>query len=213
MILPADATSGMSIRDYLQLDDVTIEIGLTPNRGDCLSIQGIAREVAVINQLPLQAVEIKVDVASHQDQFAVVISAPEACPRYVGRIIKGVNPTAETPNWMQERLRRCDVRSISPIVDVTNYVMLELGQPMHAFDLSKLEGGINVRHALAGFPEGDSLARLKREGATHVTVNCRLFTKPGVCDKIIANLDSSPEVALVSAGTWEKMDVRLYALR
>lgn len=150
MILPADATPGMSIRDYLQLDDVTIEIGLTPNRGDCLSIQGIAREVAVINQLPLQAVEIKADVASHQDQFAVVVSAPEACPRYVGRIIKGVNPTAETPNWMQERLRRCDVRSISPIVDVTNYVMLELGQPMHAFDLSKLEGGINVRHALAG---------------------------------------------------------------
>ncbi len=150
MILPADATPGMSIRDYLQLDDVTIEIGLTPNRGDCLSIQGIAREVAVINQLPLQAVEIKANVASHQDQFAVVISAPEACPRYVGRIIKGVNPAAETPNWMQERLRRCDVRSISPIVDVTNYVMLELGQPMHAFDLSKLEGGINVRHALAG---------------------------------------------------------------
>lgn len=150
MILPADAVAGTSVRDYLQLDDVTIEIGLTPNRGDCLSIQGIAREVGVINQLVPQAPETATDQVGRQDKFAVVISAPEACPRYVGRIIKGVNPMAVTPNWMQERLRRCDVRSISPIVDVTNYVMLELGQPMHAFDLSKLEGGINVRHAVVG---------------------------------------------------------------
>lgn len=150
MILPADAVAGTSVRDYLQLDDVTIEIGLTPNRGDCLSIQGIAREVGVINQLAPQAPETATDQVGRQDKFAVVISAPEACPRYVGRIIKGVNPMAVTPNWMQERLRRCDVRSISPIVDVTNYVMLELGQPMHAFDLSKLEGGINVRHAVVG---------------------------------------------------------------
>lgn len=150
MILPADAKPGMSVRDYLRLDDVTIEIGLTPNRGDCLSIQGIAREVAVINQLPLSEPEIGNVLIRRQDQFPVALSAPEACPRYIGRIIKGVNPRAETPDWMKERLRRCDVRSISPIVDVTNYVMLELGQPMHAFDFGRLEGGIQVRYAASG---------------------------------------------------------------
>lgn len=150
MVLPADASPGMSVRDYLNLDDVTIEIGLTPNRGDCLSLLGIAREVAVINNMRLQRVATVEDMSVRHDPFPVVISAPEACPRYVGRIIKGVNPLAETPNWMQERLRRCDVRSISPIVDVTNYVMLELGQPMHAFDLNKIEGGINIRHATVG---------------------------------------------------------------
>jgi phenylalanyl-tRNA synthetase beta chain len=150
MILPADATPGVSVRDYLQLDDVTIEIGLTPNRGDCLSIQGIAREVGVINQIVITEPEIASVLIKRQDHFPVTLSAPDACPRYIGRIIKGVNPKAETPEWMKERLRRCDLRSISPIVDVTNYVMLELGQPMHAFDLSKLEGGIKVRYAEAG---------------------------------------------------------------
>lgn len=150
MILPADATPGVSVRDYLHLDDVTIEIGLTPNRGDCLSIQGIAREVAVINQVAVTEPEIASVLIKRQDQFPVALSAPEACPRYVGRIIKGVNSQAETPEWMKERLRRCDLRSISPVVDVTNYVMLELGQPMHAFDLNKLEGGIKVRYAEAG---------------------------------------------------------------
>lgn len=150
MILPEDAPVGVSVREYLLLDDVTIEIGLTPNRGDCLSIQGIAREVGVISQMAVTEPEISNVLIKRQDQFPVVLSAPEACPRYVGRIIKGVNPKAETPNWMKERLRRCDVRSISPIVDVTNYVMLELGQPMHAFDLGKLEGGIRVRYAEKG---------------------------------------------------------------
>lgn len=152
MILPEDAPVGVSVREYLLLDDVTIEIGLTPNRGDCLSIQGIACEVGVINQMMITEPEIGSVLIKRQDQFPVVLSAPEACPRYIGRIIKGVNPKAETPNWMKERLRRCDVRSISPIVDVTNYVMLELGQPMHAFDLEKLEGGIRVRYAEAGEP-------------------------------------------------------------
>ncbi len=150
MVLPTDAKPGVSVRDYLQLDDVTIEIGLTPNRGDCLSIQGIAREVGVIAQSTVNVPEIASVPVKRQDQFPVVLSTPEACPRYVGRIIKGVNARAETPNWMKERLRRCDVRSISPIVDITNYVMLELGQPLHAFDLCTLEGGIKVRYAESG---------------------------------------------------------------
>ena len=147
MILPTDAETGMDIRDYLKLDDVTVEIGLTPNRGDCLSIQGIAREAGVINQLLVAAPDCTDAVTALSDKFPVELAVPEACPRYIGRIIKGVNAKAETPLWMQEQLRRCGLRSISPVVDVTNYVMLELGQPMHAFDLDKLKGGINVRFA------------------------------------------------------------------
>jgi phenylalanyl-tRNA synthetase beta chain len=150
MVLPPDAKIGTDIRDYLKLDDVSIEIGLTPNRGDCLSIQGVAREVGVISQEVVVEPEVGNVVIKQQDAFPVGLSAPKACPRYIGRIIKGVNPKAETPHWMKERLRRCDVRSISPIVDVTNYVMLELGQPMHAFDLAKLDSEIKVRYAEQG---------------------------------------------------------------
>ncbi len=150
MILPGDAEPGIDVRDYLKLDDVTIEIGLTPNRGDCLSIQGIAREVAVANGLPLDEPEIVNVAVSHQEKRSVTLADPAACPRYIGRVIKGVDPRAETPLWMRERLRRCGINTINPVVDVTNYVMLELGQPMHAFDLDKLAGGIHVRRAENG---------------------------------------------------------------
>ena len=147
MPLPADAPVGTNIRDYLQLDDVMLELGLTPNRSDCLSISGIAREVGVLNRCELTAIAEAAVESTIDDQFPVEVTATEACPRYLGRIIKGVSPKAATPMWMQERLRRSGVRSISPVVDVTNYVMLELGQPMHAFDLNKLSGGIQVRFA------------------------------------------------------------------
>ena len=147
MPLPADAPVGTNIRDYLQLDDVMLELGLTPNRSDCLSISGIAREVGVLNRCELTAVAEAVIESAIDDQFPVEVTATEACPRYLGRVIKGINPKVATPMWMQERLRRSGVRSISPVVDVTNYVMLELGQPMHAFDLNKLSGGIQVRFA------------------------------------------------------------------
>ncbi len=150
MVLPADAPMGADIRDYLNLNDVTFELGLTPNRGDCLSVAGIAREVAVLNRLTVSAPSIQEVAATITDSFPIIVAAPAACPRYVGRVIKGINPRAETPLWMRERLRRSGVRSISAVVDVTNYVLLELGQPMHAFDLAKLSGGIQVRHADAG---------------------------------------------------------------
>ena len=150
MPLAADAPVGTNIRDYLQLDDVMLELGLTPNRSDCLSISGIAREVGVLNRCELSAVAEVAVASTVDDQFSVDVTATEACPRYLGRVIKGVNPKAATPMWMQERLRRSGVRSISPVVDVTNYVMLELGQPMHAFDLNKLSGGIQVRFANSG---------------------------------------------------------------
>ena len=150
MPLPAESRPGQNVRELLALDDALIEIELTPNRGDCLGMEGIAREVATISgrefhRLPIEPVAPTVDAV-----FPVVLGDPADCPRYIGRVIQGVNPTAETPLWMQERLRRAGVRSLGPLVDVTNYVMLELGQPMHAFDLGRLTGGIEVRRARPG---------------------------------------------------------------
>ncbi|WP_315707461.1 phenylalanine--tRNA ligase subunit beta [Brenneria uluponensis] len=148
--LPLDAPVGSDIRDYLALNDHTIEISVTPNRADCLGILGVARDVAVLNALALTEPEIApVDVVI-QDTFPISVEATQACPRYLGRVVKGINIKATTPLWMSEKLRRCGIRSIDPVVDVTNYVLLELGQPMHAFDLSRLEGGIVVRMAKDG---------------------------------------------------------------
>ncbi|WP_226570055.1 phenylalanine--tRNA ligase subunit beta [Mangrovibacter yixingensis] len=145
--LPVDAPVGTSLRDYLKLDDVAIEISVTPNRADCLSIAGVARDVAVLNQLPVTEPEIAPVAASITDSFPITVEATEACPRYLGRVIKGINVAAPSPLWMREKLRRCGIRSIDAVVDVTNYVLLELGQPMHAFDLSRIDGGIVVRMA------------------------------------------------------------------
>ncbi|MDA0689183.1 MAG: phenylalanine--tRNA ligase subunit beta [Proteobacteria bacterium] len=149
--LANDAPVGTDIRTYLSLDDASIEVDLTPNRGDCLSVAGIAREVGVIAKQDVTALDVAMVPATHQDEFPVKITAADECPRYLGRIIRNVNLGAETPLWMQEKLRRSGLRSIDPIVDVTNFVLMELGQPMHAFDFSKLEGGIEVR--LAGDKE------------------------------------------------------------
>lgn len=149
MILPADAVAGTDVRRVLGCDDVSIELGLTPNRSDCLSVAGIAREVGVLNRLPFKVPQIDSIAPSMVDVFPVEIQVPAACPRYVGRVLKGVRTNIASPLWLQERLRRSGVRSISVVVDVTNYVMLELGQPMHAFDLAKLHGGIVVRKARA----------------------------------------------------------------
>ncbi len=145
--LPADATIGNDFRQYLKLNDRTIDVDLTPNRADCLSIRGLAREVGVLNRIDVKLPESERQVITCSDEPSILIEAPEACPRYVSRIIRNPNVKAVSPLWMQEKLRRSGIRSIDPVVDVTNYVMLELGQPMHAFDLSKVEGGIKVRMA------------------------------------------------------------------
>lgn len=148
--LPLDAPTGADIRDYLKLDDTFFEMDLTPNRGDCLSIRGLAREIAALKELPFSDLAIAAVPASIPDTVAVSVEAGDACPRYLGRVIKGIRLNSDTPLWMQEKLRRCGLRSIDPVVDVTNYVLLELGQPMHAFDLQKLDQSIVVRHARAG---------------------------------------------------------------
>ncbi|OLO06401.1 phenylalanine--tRNA ligase subunit beta [Salinicola sp. MH3R3-1] len=146
-VLPADAPVGKDFRAWLQLDDHTIEVDLTPNRGDCLSLRGMAREVGCVTGTKVNEPGIATVVARNNAQFPVVVSDGERCPRYLGRVIRDVDITASTPLWMCERLRRSGIRSIDPAVDVTNYVMLELGQPMHAFDLDALNGGIEVRRA------------------------------------------------------------------
>lgn len=150
MELAVDAPVGMDLRQYLSLDDNVIDISITPNRADCLGIQGIAREVGLLNNLPVKVPDSLRVVESIAETLAVTIDASAACPRYVGRIIRGIDISRPSPLWLQEKLRRCGIRAIDAVVDVTNYVMLELGQPMHAFDLDKLHGGIVVRMADQG---------------------------------------------------------------
>ncbi len=150
MELPGDAPLGQDLRHYLKLDDQAIELDLTPNRGDCLGIAGLAREIGVLNRMPVAEPVVPAVSPVIDDRFPVRIEAEDACPRYLGRIIRNIDPAAVTPLWMQERLRRSGLRSIDPLVDVTNHVLLELGQPMHAFDLARLEDGIVVRHARDG---------------------------------------------------------------
>lgn len=148
MPLPVDAQPGTDIRDYLNLNDVSIELGLTPNRGDCLGLIGLARETGVLFELDTTAPDMPAAKPSSNEKFSVAVQASEDCPRYAGRVIRNVDMKQETPLWMQERLRRSGLRAINPVVDVTNYVLLELGQPMHAFDIDKLHGGIWVRKAI-----------------------------------------------------------------
>jgi len=144
--LAEDAPIGLDLRDYLSLNDHVFEIDLTPNRADCFSVLGVAREVAALNRLPLQVLPCVTIEPTIPDSLAVHVHAPEGCPQYYGRVIRSINPHATTPLWMQERLRRGGIRLLHPVVDVTNYVMLELGQPLHAFDLQTITGTINVRY-------------------------------------------------------------------
>ncbi|WJG27393.1 phenylalanine--tRNA ligase subunit beta [Vibrio furnissii] len=150
MELAEDAVIGTDFREFLALNDVTIDVDLTSNRADCFSLRGMAREVGVLNRADVAEPAVSPVAPTIDANISIEVKAPAACPRYLGRIVKNVNVQAQTPLWMQEKLRRCGIRSIDPIVDITNYVMLEQGQPMHAFDLAKIEGGIVVRLAEQG---------------------------------------------------------------
>jgi phenylalanyl-tRNA synthetase beta chain len=145
--LSKDAPVGVDLREYLQLNDNSIDVDLTPNRSDCLSLKGIAREVGVLNRLTVSQPAIEPVSATINDKIDINLHASDACPRYVGRIIRGIDLAKPTPLWMKERLRRADIGSKDIVVDTTNYVLIELGQPMHAFDLPTLEGDIQVRYA------------------------------------------------------------------
>lgn len=150
MELPADAPTGEDFRVYLGLDDASIEVDLTPNRGDCLSLAGLAREVGALYAAPVTRPVVAAVAPVNDDVRPVEVLAPAACPRFLGRVVRNVDLSRATPLWMVERLRRSEVRSIDAAVDITNYVMIELGQPMHAYDLAEIDGGIRVRMAEEG---------------------------------------------------------------
>ena len=150
MELPDHVVAGSDVADLLSLPDHVVEVDLTPNRGDCLSITGLARELGVLSQTTVRTVDCEAVDPESDETHDVHLSAPEGCPCYVGRVIEHVDVTKPTPMWMVERLRRSGIRSIDAIVDITNYVMLELGQPMHAFDRDQLVGEIDVRMAHPG---------------------------------------------------------------
>src|SRR5574343_1193390 len=148
--LPADARIGQDIRQYLNLDDTLFTLKLTPNLAHCLSVYGIAREVSALTGTPLNAPSFPPVAVQHEAKLPVRIEAPDLCGRFSGRVVRGVNTKAQTPAWMVERLARCGQRSVSPLVDISNYVMFELGRPSHIFDLDKIHGGLQVRWGKAG---------------------------------------------------------------
>jgi phenylalanyl-tRNA synthetase beta chain len=150
MLLPGDAPVGVDIREYLDLDDKLFTLKLTPNRSDCLSVYGVAREVAAVTGAELKPLEVAPVAAQPIQTPSVRVEAPGACPRYCGRMIAGIDPRAPTPEWMARRLARSGVRSISAVVDITNYVLLEMGQPLHVFDAAKISGAVVVRFARQG---------------------------------------------------------------
>jgi phenylalanyl-tRNA synthetase beta chain len=162
--LPADAPLGQNIREYLNLDDTLMTLKLTPNLAHCLSVYGIAREVSALTGAPLKAPTFPSIAATNADRVAVKISAPDLCGRFSGRVVRGVNTKAQTPAWMVNHLARCGQRSVSPLVDISNYVMFELGRPSHIFDLDKIQGGLDVRWGKAG-------EQLKLLNGTTVTVD------------------------------------------
>jgi phenylalanyl-tRNA synthetase beta chain len=148
--LPADAPVGRDIREQLALDDMLFTLKLTPNLAHCLSVYGIAREVSALTGAPLLAPEFPAAPVALQDKLPVSVQAPDLCGRFTGRVVRGVNTRVQTPAWMVERLARCGQRSVSPLVDISNYVMFELGRPSHIFDLDKIHGSLQVRWGRAG---------------------------------------------------------------
>jgi phenylalanyl-tRNA synthetase beta chain len=150
LILDADAPKGASVAEYLRLDDAVLEINVTPNRGDCFSVIGIARELAARRSARLAPPKAPPVAATIDATFPISVGAGGGCPRFAGRVVRGLSRSARTPIWIRERLRRAGLRPLQPIVDITNYVMLELGQPMHAYDLAKLDGRIEARLARGG---------------------------------------------------------------
>ena len=148
--LAADAPIGQDIRAHLNLDDTLFTLKLTPNLAHALSVYGVARELSALTGAPLKALTFDAVPTAHSDTLPVRISAPDLCGRFSGRIVRGVNPRAATPQWMVDRLARCGQRSVAPLVDISNYVMFELGRPSHIFDLDKIHGGLEVRWGVAG---------------------------------------------------------------
>jgi phenylalanyl-tRNA synthetase beta chain len=150
LALPGDAPVGMALTEYLGLPDTVFDLDLTPNRGDCFSVLGVARDISALTGSPLKLPDVASVAVSTEDTLPVEIPLPEGCPSFAGRLVRNIDPTARSPLWLVERLRRSGLRGISPVVDITNYVMLELGQPLHAYDAARVQGAIRPRLAKHG---------------------------------------------------------------
>lgn len=187
--LSNDAPLGTDLREYMALDDTVLDLDLTPNRADCFSILGVAREVATLNQCPLHEPKQSNPEPTHDETLFVHLDASDACPHYYGRVICDINPQATTPLWLLERLRRAGIRPIHPVVDVTNYVMIELGQPMHAFDKNTIGDTIHVR-----FSQTDETLTLLDDQTVTLQENTLLIadkTKPLAIAGIMGGADSA----------------------
>ncbi len=209
MELAEAATIGQPLVDHLGLRDTAIDIDLTPNRGDCLSVKGVATDVGVLTQSALNPIEIKTIPASIDDKVSVRLSAPEANPRFVARVIKDVNIHAATPDWMKARLLASDIRCIDPVVDVTNYVMLELGHPMHAFDLKNIEGTLEVRFAR----EGEVLVLLDeqeikmRSDTLVVADDKKALSMAGIMGGELSGIQPDTTDLLLEAAHWDPIKI------
>lgn len=207
--LASDAEIGTQLIDHLGLKDNSIDIDLTPNRGDCLGIKGVATEVGVLTQTQVNPIEVKTAEVTIDDKVEVKLNAPDANPRFVARVMKGVNINAETPEWMKARLLASDIRSIDPVVDVTNYVMLELGHPMHAFDLNNLEGAIDVRYA----KDGEKLTLLDeseielKSDTLVVADDKKALSMAGIMGGKYSGINSNTTDLLLEAAHWDPIRI------
>lgn len=195
MELESNAPLGMDFREYFALNDQVLTVELTPNRADCMSILGIAREISVLTSEPLKRVNIPENKPLIDECYPINVVATEACPRYCVRVIRGINPEAITPMWLSERLRRVGIRAIHPVVDVTNYVMMELGQPLHAFDADTLQAPIEVRFS----KEAETLTLL--DGQTVTLQKNTLLIADGQKALAMAGIMGGQDSAVQSATT------------
>lgn len=209
MELNDSAVVGADFADHLGIKDTSIDIDLTPNRGDCLGIKGVATEVGVLTKTQVNSIDINVIEPTIKEQVEVKLSAPKANPRFVARVLTGVNVKAQTPDWMVARLLGSDIRSIDPVVDITNYVMLELGHPMHAFDKSNIDGAIEVRYANEGEELtllDDKVIKLKSDTLV-VADNNRALSIAGIMGGKDSGINDETTDIVLEAAHWDPVEI------
>ena len=209
MELTNEAQIGQELVDHLGMKDISIDVDLTPNRGDCLGIKGVAREVGVLTKSEVNDIEIKAVNSSIEDKIGIDLSAGQANSRFVARVIKGINLNVETPDWMKARLLGSDIRSIDPVVDVTNYVMLELGHPMHAFDLNNIKGQLEVRYAKEGeqlLMLDDKIVKLRADTLV-VADQEKALSMAGIMGGKYSGINENTTDIVLEAAHWDPIEI------
>ncbi|WWO95309.1 MAG: phenylalanine--tRNA ligase subunit beta [Candidatus Dasytiphilus stammeri] len=213
--LPSSAQIGMNIREYLQLDDKVFEINVTPNRADCLSIRGIAREIAALNKLKVNEKKILPIVKNLDDTLPIDVKVPEACPRYIARILKEVNVNVPTPLWLREKLRRCNYRFGHVVSDIINYILLELGQPINIFDLNSIDGNLTVRMAKPNesfFLTKTNHINLQKDVVVIADKN-RILSIAGIVSGVFSNVHKKTKNILIDSAFFNPLFIRGRSLR